>query len=61
MLADNGATSKIDNVLTEHVGRLHILPLTVHLKFFFLDRQVGGTILGKFYSLGFVVGPLIHA
>ena len=22
--------------------------------------QVGGTILSKFYSLGFVVGPLLH-
>ena len=26
--------SKIDNVFTEHVGLLHVLPLTVHLRFF---------------------------
>ena len=56
---DNGATSKIDDVLSEHGGLLHVLPLAVHLIFF--DRQVGGNILSKFYSLGFVVGPLLHA
>ena len=27
----NDATSKIDNVLTEHGGLLHVLPLAVHL------------------------------
>ena len=27
----------------------------------FFKGQVGGTILSKFYSLGFVVGPLFHA
>ena len=57
---DNGATSKIDDVLSEYGGLLHVLPLAVHLNFFF-DRQVGGNILSKFYSLGFVVGPLLHA
>ena len=31
---DNGATSKIDDVLTDHGGLLHVLPLAVHLKFF---------------------------
>ena len=31
---DNDATSKIDDVLTEHGGLLHVLPLTVHLSFF---------------------------
>ena len=31
---DNYATSKIDDVLTEHGGLLHVLPLSVHLKFF---------------------------
>ena len=32
MLAfDNDATSKIDDVLTEHGGLLHVLPLAVHL------------------------------
>ena len=36
MLAfDNGATSKIDDVLTEHGGLLHVLTLTVHLDFFY--------------------------
>ena len=56
---DNGATSKIDDVLSEHGGLLHVLPLAVHLNFF--DGQVGGNILSKFYSLGFVVGPLLQA
>ena len=31
---DNGASSKIDEVLAEDGGLLHILPLTVHLHFF---------------------------
>ena len=36
---DNDATSKIDDVLTEYVGLLHVLPcLTVHLRFFLLDQ-----------------------
>ena len=43
---DKGATSKIDDVLSEHGGLLHVLPLAVHLKFFF-DGQVGGNILSK--------------
>ena len=34
-----GATSKIDDVLTEHGGLLHVLPLAVHLSFFLLDKQ----------------------
>ena len=34
----------IDDVLTEHVGLLHVLPLAVHLRFFFAG-QVGGTIV----------------
>ena len=29
---DNGATSKIDYVLTKHGGIIHVLPLAVHLK-----------------------------
>ena len=32
----NDATSKIDDVLTEHDGLLHVLPLAVHLRFIFL-------------------------
>ena len=31
---DNGALSKIDDVLAEDGGLLQVLPLTVHLKFF---------------------------
>ena len=30
---ENGALSKIDDVLAEDGGLLHVLPLTVHLKF----------------------------
>ena len=38
MLAfDNDATSKIDDVLTEHGGLLHVLPLAVHLRGPFYD------------------------
>ena len=37
---DNDATSKIDDVLTEHGGLLHVIPLAVHLSFF--AGQVGG-------------------
>ena len=28
---ENSATSKIDDVITEHGGLLHVLPLAVHL------------------------------
>ena len=34
----NNATSKIDDVLTEHGGLLHVLPLAVHPEFFLLDK-----------------------
>ena len=54
---DNGATSKIDDVLFEDGGLPHVLPLAVHLEFF----SVEGTILRCSYSLSFVVGPLLHA
>ena len=30
---ENGATSKIDDVLIKHGGLLHVLPLAVHLDF----------------------------
>ena len=50
----------IDDVLTEHGGLLHVLPLAVHLRFYFAG-QVGGNILNLLYSLSFVVGPLLHA
>ena len=36
--ADNGATSKFDDVLLEHGGIPHVLPLAVHRKFFWLDK-----------------------
>ena len=32
---DNGATSKIDDVLAEHGGLFHVLPLAVRLNLFF--------------------------
>ena len=43
MLVDNDATSKIDDVLTEHGGLLYVLPRAVHLRFFF--RVVAHEIL----------------
>ena len=58
LLFDYDATSKIYDVLTEHVGLLHVLPITVHLRFF--AGQVGGTTLSLSYSLRFIVGPLLH-
>ena len=57
---DNDATIKIDDVLTEHGGLLHVLPLAVHPEFFLLDKW-GGTTLNLSYSLRFIVGPLLHA
>ena len=35
---DNGAISKIDDVLIEHGGLPHVLPLAVHLGFFLVDK-----------------------
>ena len=40
---DNDSTNKIEDVLTEYVGLLHVLPLAVHLSFF--AEQVGRTFL----------------
>ena len=56
---DNGATSKLDDFLTEHGGLPHVLPLAVHLDLF--DAQLKGTNPRCYYSLSFVVGPLLHA
>ena len=53
------ASSKIDDVLAEYGGLLHVLPLTVHLNFF--DRQVGGTILKLSYFMNLFVETLLHA
>ena len=47
------------NINIEHGGLPHVLPLTVHLGYFF-GGQVEGTILRCSYSLSFVVGPLLH-
>ena len=52
---DNSAKSKIDDVLIEHGGLPHVLPLAIYLGFFF-SVQVEGTILRCSYSLSFVVG-----
>ena len=57
---ENGASSKIDDVLAEDGGLLHVLPLAVHLNFFF-DGQVGWIILDHSYFQTFFVGPLLHA
>ena len=46
---ENGALSKIDDVLAEDGGLLHVLPLAVHLKFFY--GKVGWTILKLSYFL----------
>ena len=40
-LFDNDATSKIDDVLTELGGLLHVLPIAVHPDFFLLDKLGG--------------------
>ena len=39
---ENNVTSKIDDVLTEHGGLFHVLPLTVHMRFVLLDKWVVG-------------------
>ena len=49
----------LDNVLLEHDGLAHFLPLAVHL--IFLPKQVEGVILSLFYSLSFLVRGLLHA
>ena len=35
---ENGASIKIDDVLAEDGGLLHVLPLAVHLNFFLMDK-----------------------
>ena len=35
---DNSAISKFDDVLLEHGGLPHVLPLAVHLKFDLLEK-----------------------
>ena len=34
----NGASSEIDDVLAKDGGLLHVLPLAVHLNFFWMDK-----------------------
>ena len=38
---DNGAISKFDDVLLEHGGLPHVLPLIVLFKFVWLDKKRG--------------------
>ena len=38
---DNGAISKFDDVLLEHGGLPHVLPLAVQLDFFLVDKYRG--------------------
>ena len=52
-------TCKFDDVLLEHCGLPHVLPLAVHL--FFCAEQVEGVILSHIYSLGFIIKHLHHA
>ena len=35
---DNGAIRKFDDLLLEHGGLPHVLPLAVHLKFILLEK-----------------------
>ena len=49
-----------DNVLLEHGGLICVLPLAVHL-FFFYTEQVRGVIISQFYSLGFIIRDLLNA
>ena len=51
--------SVFDNVLLEHGGLPHVLPLAVHL--IFLPELVEGVIISHFYSLSFLVRGLLHA
>ena len=51
--------SVFDNVLLEHGGLPHVLPLAVHL--IFLHEQVEGVIQSHFFSLSFLVRGLLHA
>ena len=57
-LSIHDATSKIDDVLTEHGGLLHFLPYAFHLIFF--SQISRGTIVRHSYSLSIVVEPLLH-
>ena len=38
---DNGAASKFDDVILDHGGLSHVLPLAVQLEFFLLDKYRG--------------------
>ena len=56
---DNGASSKIDDVLSEDGGLLHVLPLAVHLIFFLQTSRVDHS--GPFLFSELFFGPLLHA
>ena len=51
---DKGTISKFNDVLLEHGGLPHVLPLAVHLKL--LAGQVEGTILTHSLPLSFFCG-----
>ena len=51
-LFDNGASSKIDDVLAEDAVLLHVLPLAVHLKFFWMDKLLVGWVGGWVGGVG---------
>ena len=56
---DNGASSKIDDVLSEDGGLLQVLPLAVHLNFFLMNKfRVDHS--ETFFLSEFFVGPLLH-
>ena len=38
LIFDNGASSKIDDVLAKDGGLHHVLPLAVHLNYFLMDK-----------------------
>ena len=52
---DNSATSKIDDVLAEHGGILHVLPLNVRFTWIFL-RTSRGDLSETFLLIMFVCG-----
>ena len=54
-LSDSLLKHLFDNVLPEHGGLPHILPLAYNLDFFELSVEVEGLIQSQFYSLSFFI------
>ena len=50
-------TLTIEDILTEHGGILHVLPLAVHLKYIFCWTSRGYS--DPFLLFEFIVGPLL--